>query len=398
MHFMYVLKRLLAIVLGVIVLPLRILAYNALYEAIAFLLGVAGVISLPIYLASVFKDLGVSTAKNFLLTTVVIFPLVAAVMTTTFAVITAFLVYNTVINMLESFWLGFRSGLLHEMDGFWNAFALQHTLTQDIDLHTRAFQAGVHADDLINDVDFDGFQRIRGELQDVVVVKEDLEVPDLESKGPRESHTLLNDSELEKINTLIQELTNPQDPLSPEEKRQLDALKTLYTQYNDLSKKLEDVRTALMENDKTRIKDEMIAYNEVETPILLVKQYMKEEQWHNVPANSYVTDKESLLHWLKQNPKHPLNKDLLKKPEPYNKMITRYTWYELTKKDCSSQELTEAAAQMNDLVHALTPLLSPQKINRGLGSVPQSFFGPEGNNPESPTAQLDNTLTDQTLG
>ncbi|HHF7366890.1 TPA: coiled coil protein [Legionella bozemanae] len=395
---MYVLKRLLAIVLGVIVLPLRILAYNALYEAIAFLLGVAGVISLPIYLASVFKDLGVSTAKNFLLTTVVIFPLVAAVMTTTFAVITAFLVYNTVINMLESFWLGFRSGLLHEMDGFWNAFALQHTLTQDIDLHTRAFQAGVHADDLINDVDFDGFQRIRGELQDVVVVKEDLEVPDLESKGPRESHTLLNDSELEKINTLIQELTNPQDPLSPEEKRQLDALKTLYTQYNDLSKKLEDVRTALMENDKTRIKDEMIAYNEVETPILLVKQYMKEEQWHNVPANSYVTDKESLLHWLKQNPKHPLNKDLLKKPEPYNKMITRYTWYELTKKDCSSQELTEAAAQMNDLVHALTPLLSPQKINRGLGSVPQSFFGPEGNNPESPTAQLDNTLTDQTLG
>ncbi len=398
MHFMYVLKRLLAIVLGVIVLPLRILAYNALYEAIAFLLGVAGVISLPIYLASVFKDLGVSTAKNFLLTTVVIFPLVATVMATTFAVITAFLVYNTAINMLESFWLGFRSGLLHEMDGFWNAFALQHTLTQDIDLHTRAFQAGVHADDLINDVDFDGFQRIRGELQDVVVVKEDLEVPDLESKGPRESHTLLNDSELEKINTLIQELTNPQDPLSPEEKRQLDALKTLYTQYNDLSKKLEDVRTALMENDKTRIKDEMIAYNEVETPILLVKQYMKEEQWHNVPANSYVTDKESLLHWLKQNPKHPLNKDLLKKPEPYNKMVTRYTWYELTKEECSSQELTEAAAQMNDLIHALTPLLSLQKINRGLGSVPQSFFGPRGNNSESPAAQLDNTLTDRTLG
>ncbi|HHF7372848.1 hypothetical protein [Legionella bozemanae] len=395
---MYVLKRLLAIVLGVIVLPLRILVYNALYEAIAFLLGVAGVISLPIYLASVFKDLGVSTAKNFLLTTVVIFPLVAAVMATTFAVITAFLVYNTAINMLESFWLGFRSGLLHEMDGFWNAFALQHTLTQDIDLHTRAFQAGLHADDLIDDVDFDGFQRIRGELQDVVVVKEDLEVPDLESKGPRESHTLLNDSELEKINTLIKELTNPQDPLSPEEKRQLDALKTLYTQYNDLSKKLEDVRTALMENDKTRIKDEMIAYNEVETPILLVKQYMKEEQWHNVPANSYVTDKESLLHWLKQNPKHPLNKDLLKKPEPYNKMVTRYTWYELTKKDCSSQELTEAAAQMNDLVHALTPLLSRQKINRGLGSVPQSFFGLGDNNSESPTAQLDNTLTDQILG
>ncbi|OEH46044.1 hypothetical protein lpari_02926 [Legionella parisiensis] len=115
---MYVLKRLLAIALGVIVLPIRILAYNALYEAIAFLLGVVGVISLPVYLASVFNDHGVSTAKNFLLITVVIFPLVVTAIAIGFAFTTAFLVYNTVINMLESFWLGFRSGLLYEMDGF----------------------------------------------------------------------------------------------------------------------------------------------------------------------------------------------------------------------------------------------------------------------------------------
>ncbi|HHT0592481.1 TPA: coiled coil protein [Legionella anisa] len=386
---MYILKRLLAIVLGVIVLPLRIFAYNALYEATLFLLGVAAVISLPIFLASAFKAHGVSTAKNFLLTTLIIFPLVATAVAIAFAVTTAFLVYNTIINMLESFWLGFRSGLLHEMPGFWNAFASQHILMQDIDLHVRAFQAGVHADELIDDVDFDGFQRIRGELHDVVVVKEDLDVPDLENKDPREFHTLLNDTELEKISTLIKELSNPQGPLSPEEKKQLDALKTLYTQYNDLSKKLDDVRIALVENDKTRIKDEMIAYNEVETPILLVKQYKKEEQWHNVPASSYVTDKESLLHWLKQNPKHPLLKDLLKKPDAYNKMETRYIWYELTKEDCSSQELAEAAVQMNALAQALLPLLSSQKMNLGPSTVPQSFFGTEGNNSESPTTQLD---------
>lgn len=297
--------------------------------------------------------------------------------------------------MLESFWFGFRSGLLHEMPGFWSAFASQHILMQDIDLHVSAFQAGVH--ELIDDVDFDGFQRIRGELHDVVVVKEDLEVPDLESKDTRASLTLLNDIELEKINTLIKELTNPKAPLSPEEKQQLDALKTLYTQYNDLSKKLEDVRTALVENDKTRIKDEMIAYNEVETPILLVKQYKKEEHWYNVPASSYVTDKESLLHWLKQNPKHPLLKDLLKKPDTYNKMETRYIWYELTKEDCSSQELAEAAAQMNDLTQALLPLLSLQKMNLGPSTAPQSFFGTGVNNSELPTTQLDTELTGQSL-
>lgn len=192
-------------------------------------------------------------------------------------------------------------------------------------------------------------------------------------------------------------MTNPKAPLSPEEKQQLDALKTLYTQYNDLSKKLEDVRTALVENDKTRIKDEMIAYNEVETPILLVKQYKKEEHWYNVPASSYVTDKESLLHWLKQNPKHPLLKDLLKKPDTYNKMETRYIWYELTKEDCSSQELAEAAAQMNDLTQALLPLLSLQKMNLGPSTAPQSFFGTGVNNSELPTTQLDTELTGQSL-
>ncbi|MCE0722434.1 coiled coil protein [Legionella resiliens] len=393
---MYVLKRLLAIVLGVIVLPFRILAYNAFYEAIAFLLGVSSVISLPIYFASAFNNLGISIAKNVLMTTLIIFPLVATGVAITFAAASAFLVYHTIINILESFWLGFRSGLLHEMAGFWNALASQTTLIQDIDLHMRAFQAGVHADELIDDVDFDGFQRIREELQDVVVVKEDLDVPDLERKAPRGSHPL-NDIELKKINTLIKNLTNSQDSLSLEEKKRLDALKTLYTQYNDLSKKLEDVRTALVENDKTRIKDEMIAFNEVETPILLVKQYKKEEQWHNVPASSYVTDKESLLHWLKQNPKHPLNKDTLKKPEYYKQMETQYIWYELTKDECTSQELAEIATQMSDLLQMLLPLVPKQKMNIGLCTASQSFFSSGGNNSESPTTQLDTALTGETL-
>ncbi len=393
---MYVLKRLLALVLGITVLPLRALAYNTFYEVITLLLSIAVVISLPIRMASTFKENGISTTNNFLLTTLVIFPLVTVLTGLAFAAASAFLVYNTVMDMLESFWLGFKNGLLYEIEGFWNAYNVQSLRIANFSSQFRAFQSGIDPEDLIDDVDFDGFQRIRGELQDVVVVHEDLEVPDLESQSPKVDNGLLNDTQLEKVNQLINELSHLKEPLTPQVKRQLDDLKTLYAQYNDLAKKLEDVRTALVDNDKARIKDELIAFNDVELPILLVKQYKKENKWYHVPANSYVTDKETLVHWLKQNPKHPLNKDLLKNPEPYNKMEARYTWYELTKDDCSSQELTEAAAKMDVLARALLPMLSSmQKINLGLGSAPQSFFGTKASNSLYPATHLEGSLSTQ---
>lgn len=381
---MVFLRHLLAIVLGSTLLPLRILGNNAFYLMAAVLLGGVLVIDFPLSLADAFKNKGMSSVMNFLLSTFIVFPLVASIIASALAVVTAYLTYNTVINMLESFWLGFKNGLFYGMDGFWSALASQSLF--DPIAYLSAFQTGVNPDELIDDVDFDGFQRIRGELQDVVVVREDLEVPDLQDKNPKAATQLLSDIEYKKIDELINKLSLSKEPLQPEIKRQLDALKTLYTQYKDLSQKLEDVRSALIGGDKSKIKDEMIAYNEVDTPILLVKQYNDAGVWRNVPAASYVTDKESLLRWLKLNPKHTLLKDPLKKPDAYNKMATQYIWYELTKDDCSSQELDEAAAEMRILVNALFPLLSgQQKLNLGLGSSPQAFFAlaPD-NNPHLP--------------
>ncbi|WP_058476739.1 APC family permease [Legionella steigerwaltii] len=367
------LTRLWAILLGSTVLPLRILANNALYAMAAFLLGIVLVIDFPIKVAINFKNMGVSSGTNFLLSTLIVFPLVAIIITAALAVATAYLTYNTVINVLESFWLGFKNGLFYGMDGFWSALDSQSLF--DPSLYLSAFQGGVSPDQLIDDVDFDGFQRVPAELRDVEVVHEDLEVPDLQDIPPKIATKLLSDIEFKKIDELINLLSLPKEPLRPEIKRKLDVLKTLYTQYKDLTKKLEDVRTALVEGDKSKIKDEMIAYNEVETPILLVKQYKDGEKWHNVPAASYVTDKGSLLRWLKLNPKHTLLKDFLKTPDPYNKKETKYIWYELTKDDCSSQELDEAAVEMRVLANTLLPLLSEQqKLDLEPGSSPQSFF------------------------
>ncbi|MCW8444863.1 coiled coil protein [Fluoribacter gormanii] len=396
---MYILKHLLAILLGITVLPLRILAYNMVYATIALLLGVATVIGLPIAMASSFKDSGMSAMTNFLLTMMVVVPMTLAITTIALTITATYLIYNTVINMLESFWLGFKNGLLYEMDGFWSAYNSQTLFDVDLVSLFRAYVAGVNTEELIDDVDFDGFQRIRGELEDVVVVHEDLEVPDLEHKDSKKPSLLLDHTQLQRIDKLIKELAELKDPLPHQAKQHLESLKTLYMQYNDLSKKLDEVRTALVKNDKTQIKDEIIAYNDVETPILLVKQYKNEKdgKWYNVPANSYVTDKDSLLHWLKQNPRHPLNKDLLKNPDPYNGMTTRYTWYVLTIEECSSQELDEAAAQMSVLADTLLSIL-PQKIELGLGASPQSFFGLGMNPSVSSPSNLAHTLTDPSCG
>ncbi|PWY57559.1 coiled coil protein [Legionella qingyii] len=367
-----------------------------LYATIALILGVAAAIGLPIYLAFAFKNNGMSPITNFLLTMMIVVPMTLAITAIALAITATYLIYNTVINMLESFWLGFKNGLLYEMDGFWSAYNSQTLFDADLSSRARAFVAGINPDELIDDVDFDGFQRIRGELQDVVVVHEDLEVPDLEHKDTKKPPLLWDHTQLQKIDALINELADVKAPLPHEAKQRLDSLKKLSIQYNLLSKKLEEVRTALVNDDKTQIKDELIAYNDVETPILLVKQYKNETdgKWYNVPANSYVTDKESLLHWLKENPRHPLNKDLLKNPDQYNGMTTRYIWYVLTIEDCSSQELDEAAAQMSILADALLAVLSnSQKIKLGLGSSPQSFFG-SGMNHSSPT-KLDDELVNQ---
>lgn len=371
---MYFLERLLAIFLSVTVLPLRILAFNALYALLAIFIGVVATFGLPIILASVFNDMGISKPKNILINTFLIFPLAGVIAASALVTAVVYLAYDTVINSFKSMFQGIKNGFFDGMDGFRRALASQHSLIQDIDVYMRAFEAGVHPNELIEDVDFDGFQRVRGELQDVIVVHEDLEVPDLENKGPKTT-SLFSDKQIETINKLIAELAQSKDSLSSRVNSQLEDLQIVLSQYKELSKKLEEVRSALRDKDKTRITDEMIAYNEVETPILLVKQYKQGEKWHNVPANSYVTDKQGLLQWLKTNPKHPLNKDLLKHPEPYDKKETRYIWYELTQDNCSSQELGEAAERITILIKHLLPILSSQqRTNLGLGSNPFSFF------------------------
>ncbi|MBI2785460.1 MAG: coiled coil protein [Legionella longbeachae] len=380
---MDILKRLLASLLGLTILPLRALAYNLVYALIVLLTGVGVVIGLPISIAIFFKDQGIPNELNLLLTTIFIIPIVTVLTTITLALIGLYLIYHTLSNMLEFAWLGLKNGLSNGMEGFWQVMNSQRFQAESIFEYVGAFLDRINSnsnppansDVSINDVDFDGFQRF-GELTDVVVVHEDLEVPDLQSKESQKVHSLLSPLELKQIEALINEFKSLKEPISSQLKQILDQLNTLYNQYKDLDLKLQQVQQALISRNKSEINDELIAYNEVEKPILLVKQYKRDDHWYNVPACSYVTDRDSFLHWLKTSPQHPINKDFLKKPQAYNAMETQYIWYELSKENCSSQELGEAAAQMQVLSNQLlTELSESQKKNLGLSVSSQSFFG-----------------------
>lgn len=76
-------------------------------------------------------------------------------------------------------------------------------------------------------------QRIMDGLQNFEIVQEDIEIPDLQNKEPREPPMLLKETEL-KIEELITQLTYIKESLTQSVKEQLTILKVLYSQYKDL--------------------------------------------------------------------------------------------------------------------------------------------------------------------
>lgn len=361
--------RFLAAFLGITFLPLRIFVHNVLAGLVIFLT-VAGIVIVGLPIIALVKAYNARGLDGLLgaaaLITLFWLPVAPCIL-----VITGiFLLCQIVADTLITAWNGLKQGLLRGMEGFWREFDAQRSFGLQVVLWLFADNSNA-----INDVDFDGFQRIPGELVDVPVARENLEVPDLQGNVPNKQSTLLTDIELKQIEELIEGYRKSREPLSPEVKEQVENLKTLLGQYNDLFSKLKDVRVALEKNEQHKINDDLVAFNEVKTPILLIKQYQKGEEWYNVPACSYVTDKDSLLTWLKNSPKHPANNDFLKNPPLYNGMKTQYIWYELTANNCFSQELNEAAVEMRFLAKALTDKLSEiQRMSLGSGTSSQTFF------------------------
>ncbi|KTD56889.1 coiled coil protein [Legionella sainthelensi] len=370
---MYFLERLLAIFLGIVVLPLRVFAYHALWAIIAFFVGFFSILGLPLSLALTLHHEGLSKA-NILLALFFGFPIIAIIVTGALSFLMIFLLCSTIVDTVEALGLGFINSLLYGMDGFWNTLSTQQILSQAVWNPIRVFLGLANTNQLMSNGED---QRIMDGLQNFEIVQEDIEIPDLQNKEPREPPMLLKETELKKIEELIAQLTYVKESLKQPVKEQLTLLNILYIQYKDLFSKLEKVHLALMRHEKSQIKDELIAYNKVKIPILLAKQYKKGENWYHVPAASYVTDRDSFLHLLKYSSKHPLNRDLFKRPRRYNQMETRYIWYELTENYCSSQELSEVVIEIRVVMNALLSQMNEiKRMNVSIDTFSPAFFAP----------------------
>lgn len=154
---------------------------------------------------------------------------------------------------------------------------------------------------------------------------------------------------------------------------ELKSLTTKVERYKALMSSLDKVKEACKKPDFSEIENELIPYTDIITPIVLEKLYLNTDNtWRAVPVQTYISDKDTFLGWLKQNAIHPLSRDSINQPEKYNGKDTRYTWTVLTGDNCDAIELHDGAEEIRALIKVLSAKL-PVVGNPGV-SAPRSFF------------------------
>ncbi len=369
--------RLLAMLLGVTVLPIRAVLGFIERAILITLLSLAAIIGVPIFLAYLFNSTGMPKIANVLITVFIVAPISTFLILGATAFVAGSLVVSTLFTIAKSIWTGLTSGLLKGFDGFLEAFRAQPAAATNLIMSLGAFlnRNAAAADDQIGAVEFDGFQQIVGELVDVVVQPREHDVPDLMGETQKVGELVLTAPEINTVDEFLSKIPTINKPLAPAVKLEVELLKTRVAQYKSLSTRLEKAKELLTSGEKSKIDEELMNL-EVETPIYFAKQYQDESgKWLNVPAAGYITDKASLLQWLKTKPTHPFNRESIKNPPNYKDKPTRYQWHELTKDNCYSQELGECADEIRGLIKKITPKLDAIELQSPRpGSSRDSMF------------------------
>ena len=356
------LERPLAMLLGIIVLPLRSLYHGLQYAIAAVLTGIILIFGIPVFFGRMFDRASFPLAITVLMTTLVVAPIITLLILIALAALEVYLVYATVVNMFKVAWFGLKNGFEEGMDGFWRTWSNQRSFLEGLSLRLRSFTNRVPVGSQFNDIhDFNHF-----ELVDVY-------------KENSFSAKKLANEDLEAFDALLKDFALLDMPSPMEIKTRMELLKLRMEQYKELSVRLATVEEALKNGNLEEIEDQLIVYNEIKIPVILMKQYQQSDlNWYSVPANSYVTDKDSLISWLKENPKHPLNSDVIKDPSLYNSMPTRYRWHFLITSYCHTPELSENIIEIRDLLTLLPTQLEVLKQNRtNLGTSALILFSPQ---------------------
>ncbi|BCA94218.1 hypothetical protein TUM19329_05790 [Legionella antarctica] len=382
------LRRLIAMFFAVTVLPLRSLYHSLEFGIAALCVGAVSLIGAPVLAAYLFYRGGFSWPVNLLLNLFVVFPGAAVLVSLGLVVAASYLAYTTVVNTFKVAWVGLKNGFNDGMEGFWRTWNNQSSPLDLVSNHLRAYSNRVGVENQINNEDdfSELYLSIEREPMDKAELNEldPMSLLDASSKMPQapdlqdSTNKLLSFEEEKGAEDLINECSALTLPLSSGLKEQVRLLATRTDNYKQLYKYMSQVQKALTANDLSEVEDQLIVGLEVTNPIIVMKQYQTaNSRWHCVPANSYISDKENFLTWLKEKSTHPLNNDVLKKPTPYEGNPARYRWGLLTTNNCFLvQELHEGASIVRDLLSTLPAQLNAAKENTSSpGSSSHALFG-----------------------
>ncbi len=350
---MNILNRTLAISLSFILLPLNLLISSIITQLkyIIFISSVLIIASLnPLTQARSVSDFFKNILKNILSLLFIATAMSFITMVTTIC-FSLLCIYNLTKDVINTVATGLIKSNLEGLEGWWQlmirtnpiSHLLYRTSNQSVEWVRSIFASEVSLSSIFN------------KLYPLKVSNYKIEaynptVGPLTSEEENESENIINSySSLKKTDSDVKKLND-----------------RLY-QYKELSATLNQVNQCLINGDLTQLEDQIMSM-EIQTPILLIKQYEKNNHWHTVAASSKVTGKEQLLAWIKTKPVHPLFNESLISPEYQEAPDTtplkaRYGWYELTKNNCYSQELDQGAIEIRRLLKVIPEKLSqPSKI------------------------------------
>ncbi|MCL9684752.1 hypothetical protein [Legionella maioricensis] len=369
------LKRLFAMLLGITVLPARAIYYGLEFGVVALFTGFTILFAAPVVAAYLLHSIGISWSLNLFLSLFLAIPTAVVVVPVGLAVAAFYMIATTIVDVFKMAWLGLENGLVDGLDGFRRTWNNQNSPVQRVSSAiSNAVRAYSHrmesvADQMNNEDDYNL-------MAFVDVPKQPHEVPDMQEEPISDSEAnLLTAEEIKAAEELINEFSTLNIALAPRLKEQVNLLSVRTARYKDLSSLLDSVKKALIANDLSEVEDQLV-YMDVTTPILLVKQYQTpDNNWHSVPANSYVGDHDNFYQAVRENARHPLNRDYVANPTAYEGLPTRYRWHYLTANACSAQELHEGSEEIRTLLETLPEQLTAAKQKASSpGSSPHALF------------------------
>lgn len=203
-----------------------------------------------------------------------------------------------------------------------------------------------------------GYNRLHGELRQIF---EELNVNHKPHSVPK--YTLLTEDELNQAKQVI----------ASSKQAALPSLTTKIERYKALLSTLNKVQVACTNSNYSEIEDQLSTYTDIQTPLLLEKLYLGADNiWHAVPVQTYISDKNSFERWISEGNTHPLTRDNINKPSEYNGQKTRYNKKVLTAENCDAIELYDLAGDIRALLKEVVPkqatAIKPEN------SAPGTFF------------------------